>query len=180
MKRNLNLNRILLATVIIGSSFFMACKKDQKIKLPDPIKMSIESEKISINLADTLKIFSEVIDQQTFDYEWRINDQIVGSADSLIFTNYQSGNYNISFKAYNLKTEFSKSYHLEIKEIALNNSSNNAFVTKLFEFVPAPGQFINKAPGNLISAEGILGKKGMVSLGAWGGYIVLGFDHTVN
>lgn len=56
---------------------------------------------------------------------------------------------------------------------------SNQFVTQLFEFLPAPGQFINKAPGNLSSAKGILGAKGMVSLGAWGGSIVLGFDHTV-
>ena len=56
---------------------------------------------------------------------------------------------------------------------------SNMYVTELFEFMPAPGQFINKAPGNLASAKGILGGKGMVSLGAWGGYIVLGFDHTV-
>jgi hypothetical protein len=57
--------------------------------------------------------------------------------------------------------------------------TSNMYVTDLFEFLPAPGQFINKAPGNMESAQGILGKKGMVSLGSWGGYIVLGFDHTV-
>src|SRR5690606_33774042 len=39
---------------------------------------------------------------------------------------------------------------------------------------------INKTPGNLASAEGILGKKGMVTLGAFGGSIVLGFDHIVS
>lgn len=58
--------------------------------------------------------------------------------------------------------------------------SSSAYVTELFEFLPAPGQFINKAPGNFESAEGILGHdSGLVSLGAWGGSITLGFDHTV-
>lgn len=57
--------------------------------------------------------------------------------------------------------------------------TSNMYVTDLFEYLPAPGQFINKAPGNMESAQGILGKKGMVSLGSWGGFIVLGFDHTV-
>lgn len=56
---------------------------------------------------------------------------------------------------------------------------SNMYVTTLFEYLPAPGQFLNKAPGNLSSAKGILGGRGMVTLGAWGGYIVLGFDHTV-
>ncbi|WP_129715683.1 cell surface protein [Pedobacter sp. SYP-B3415] len=56
---------------------------------------------------------------------------------------------------------------------------SNAYATQLLAYNPAPGQFINKAPGNLESANGILGKKGLVSLGAWGGSIELAFDHTV-
>lgn len=54
-----------------------------------------------------------------------------------------------------------------------------SFVSKLIEYQPAPGQFINTDLGNLKGANTIIGKKGMVSLGAWGGFIVLGFDHTV-
>ena len=56
---------------------------------------------------------------------------------------------------------------------------SKAHVTDLFEYKPAPGQFINTSAGNRAAAESILGKTGLVSLGAWGGYIVLGFDHTV-
>lgn len=55
------------------------------------------------------------------------------------------------------------------------------YVTKLLEYAPAPGQFINESLGNEDAARSILGNsdKGMVSLGAFGGYIVLGFDHSV-
>lgn len=53
------------------------------------------------------------------------------------------------------------------------------YVTQLFEYTPAPGQYINESFGSKTGAEGLLGKKGLVSLGAWGGSIVLGFDHTV-
>lgn len=56
---------------------------------------------------------------------------------------------------------------------------SNQFVTSLFDYVPAPGQFINMSLGTMEAAKGILKKEGLVSLGAWGGYIVLGFDHTV-
>jgi len=63
------------------------------------------------------------------------------------------------------------------EDIPQNNSS---YVTNLLEYKPAPGQFINVAPGNMESANGILGKNtSLVSLGAWGGYITLGFDHPV-
>lgn len=57
---------------------------------------------------------------------------------------------------------------------------SNSYVTSLIEYKPAPGQFINVAPGNMESASGILNKNtGLVSLGAWGGYITLGFDHSI-
>lgn len=56
---------------------------------------------------------------------------------------------------------------------------NNSFVTKLIDYQPAPGQFINTDLGNMVAANTVIGKKGMVSLGAWGGFIVLGFDHSV-
>lgn len=59
-------------------------------------------------------------------------------------------------------------------------ASSNPYVTALFDFKPAPGQFINTTLGDTTAAKGVLkGTQGLVSLGAWGGYIILGFDHTV-
>ncbi|MDN5285603.1 MAG: cell surface protein [Mucilaginibacter sp.] len=59
-------------------------------------------------------------------------------------------------------------------------SSSNAYVTTLFEYRSAPGQFINTDLGNQKGALTTLkNDQGLVSLGAWGGYIVVGFDHTV-
>jgi hypothetical protein len=49
------------------------------------------------------------------------------------------------------------------------------------EYKPAPGQFINEAGiGTPEAAESIVGGlDGLVSLGGFGGYIVVGFDHTI-
>ena len=66
-----------------------------------------------------------------------------------------------------------------IAKIRPITADSNAFVTKLLEYSPAPGQFINKNPGNLVSAESLIGKRGLVSLGAWGGSVSYEFDHTV-
>jgi hypothetical protein len=64
--------------------------------------------------------------------------------------------------------------------IRLVTASSNAYVTLLFEFNPAPGQFINTPIADTVAAQGTLKTdQGLVSLGAFGGYIVLGFDHTV-
>lgn len=64
------------------------------------------------------------------------------------------------------------------------------FIDKVFEFKPAPGQFINDLPAAndgdtperiLTRANSFIAKKNgdLVSLGAFGGYVVFGFDHTI-
>lgn len=63
-----------------------------------------------------------------------------------------------------------------IRPVTPNSSK---WISQIVEYRPAPGQFINKSPGDLASAQGIVGKKGMVSLGGFGGYIIFSFDHTV-
>ena len=70
-------------------------------------------------------------------------------------------------------------------------AQNSPYIHKVYEYAPAPGQFVNVMPE--ITAEdseekvllkvqnAIAGKANgsLVSLGAWGGYIVVGFDHPV-
>ncbi|WP_345951900.1 cell surface protein [Mucilaginibacter sp. PAMB04274] len=59
-------------------------------------------------------------------------------------------------------------------------TQSSAYVTQLFDYTPGPGQFVNTAFGDADAAKTVLnGKQGLVSLGSYGGNIVLGFDHTV-
>jgi len=64
------------------------------------------------------------------------------------------------------------------------------FITKVFDYLPAPGQFVNELPkynpGD--TYETMLGKvsqslvgedANVITLGGWGGYVVFGFDHTI-
>lgn len=82
-------------------------------------------------------------------------------------------------------------------------AGNEPFLTKVYDFMPAPGQFVNSLPqakagdtkADVLArvAEAICGryevedwgdttmvyKPSMVSLGSYGGYVVVGFDHPV-
>jgi hypothetical protein len=54
------------------------------------------------------------------------------------------------------------------------------YVTKVFDFLPAPGQFTNTAIATSDAADNVIGYSNkMVSLGSFGGYIVVGFDRPV-
>jgi len=54
-------------------------------------------------------------------------------------------------------------------------------VSQVLEYKPAPGQFINTDHwGSLSGAQSLVGGiNGHISLGAYGGYIVVGFDHSI-
>ncbi len=66
----------------------------------------------------------------------------------------------------------------------------NPYISKVYEYMPAPGQFVNTMPAATSEdtpqsmaqkAEEALANNagGMICLGAFGGYVVFGFDHPV-
>lgn len=70
------------------------------------------------------------------------------------------------------------------------SGKHTPYITRVFEYRPAPGQFVNKLPeyesGDTHEtmakkAEGAISgnKGGLISLGGFGGYVVVGFDHTI-
>lgn len=68
---------------------------------------------------------------------------------------------------------------------------SNPYCTKVFEYTPAPGQFINEtktggfdgtqttAEAACAYAEERFAKSIWVSLGGFGGYVIVGFDHSI-
>jgi hypothetical protein len=75
------------------------------------------------------------------------------------------------------------------------SAGNKSWITKVYDFLPAPGQFVNTLPEYTAgdTRESIIAKvstaicgndddgamPGMISLGSFGGYVVFGFDHPV-
>lgn len=54
---------------------------------------------------------------------------------------------------------------------------HSPYISQIYEFRQAPGQFAN----DLVQTDILIGRagEGLVSLGAYGGYIIFGFDHPV-
>lgn len=74
--------------------------------------------------------------------------------------------------------------------ISIAIHAQSPYINKVFDYCPAPGQFVNTLPKydegdtreDMIRKveESIAGeRKELVSLGAYGGYVVFGFDHLV-
>ena len=70
-------------------------------------------------------------------------------------------------------------------------ADNSPYIARVFDYLPAPGQFVNQSPKwssgdtqesmNAKVESSLRGKVngGPISLGSYGGYIVFGFDHPV-
>lgn len=66
----------------------------------------------------------------------------------------------------------------------------SAYLTRVYEYFPAPGQFVNKLPlyesGDTPTTMAKKAEKaisgdngGLITLGGFGGYVIVGFDHTI-
>jgi hypothetical protein len=80
---------------------------------------------------------------------------------------------------------FTKSRLQSVGELNPGEENSAAYCNKVYEFMPAPGQFVNEGySASTMSAAcsyalNRLKQKAIVSLGGFGGYIIAGFDHAV-
>lgn len=134
-------------------------------------------------------------------YKWEINGKIVENANerTYAFTPISPGEYNITV----MVTEERNGVSVEstVKVVCVNGNEHSlfrapteissAYSNKVYEYLPAPGQFVNETStggftGTETTNEGAieyankrLVSQNYVSLGSFGGYIIVGFDHSV-
>ena len=109
------------------------------------------------------------------------------TAKELLFAAAEAGVYEL---AVTVNDKGSIQTQKVVVTVTKETKEYKTYISKVFEFKPAPGQFVNDLPiandGDtperiLSRANTYLAKKtgDLVSLGAFGGYVVFGFDHTI-
>lgn len=126
-------------------------------------------------------------------FSWKVNgaEKQKGKSTFYIFEETIEGVYHVEVKMQNHIGSATK--HLSVtvcpKEGTYRRAktaSSQAECNKVYTYLPAPGQFINegKALTDQISAnqfaEQRLATKTYLSLGGFGGMVVVGFDHSIN
>lgn len=128
-------------------------------------------------------------------WQWTVNGSVVnGSGSMLTFTPSQAGTYNVTATVEGVTASVTVECvnATEASRRRVATASSHASTTDVMEYLPAPGQFIGDAtavggmPSGLSThpqacqwASQRLASSLPVSLGAWGGYIVVRFDHSV-
>lgn len=150
---------------------------------------------------------------ESYSCSWSLNHELIDGANSLLyaFTPEAEGDYTLTIT---VSCEDAVSAQLLTRNIVVTGSDkvsvdipvkclpagsskkrsytagNSLVSNKVYEFIPAPGQFVNETSkagysgeathdAAVLYAENRLAKNAYVSLGAWGGYIVVGFDHSI-
>ena len=120
-------------------------------------------------------------------YEWRVNGSVVSRERDYIFLSRDEGDYTVNIRIIDSETPYDFTFDVHVLHGEIEYSP---YISRVYEYCPAPGQFINKMPwydeGDTAedmrrkAEEALSGtNEEMVSLGAFGGYITFGFDHTV-
>lgn len=125
-------------------------------------------------------------------YTWSVDGTEVQSGESseYVFDLTAEGSYTVSVTMRNSYTAASQGLTVTVLPaegtyFRAADASSSASISKVYEYTPAPGQFINDGV-TLTSPEEAcsyalerLSQGQFVSLGAFGGYLIAGFDHSV-
>ena len=131
-------------------------------------------------------------------FEWMVDDKKVDNTESFFkFTPVKSGTYTVSVIVTDGTTNIPVKANVMVDCVSASekdryrqaSGSSSAVQNKVYEYLPAPGQFIGEPrdfTGNEVSfadaniwAMNRLNNKNYVSLGGFGGYIIVGFDHSI-
>jgi len=130
-----------------------------------------------------LRIQPQVANAGGVIYQWLLDGKEISDEKDLLFAFAKVGTYQLQFK---VKNPMGESSHTVV--VTVNDKTYVNGITRVFEYLPAPGQFINEVPEAAAGdtpetmrqkAEIALTGSSMISLGGFGGYVIFGFDHTV-
>ena len=172
---------------------------DVVVCTPDELPFKWSFEKETFNMSTGRRIRIKAFDvENAFDskYEWKITkdgkeiDKTSAEKPEYIFDRKEQGEYKVLLTMKNSYVQLSKELTVNVcppegtyKRAV--GTSNKIDWDKVYEYMPAPGQFINEGwncytmEEAITYAESRFTAEAYVCLGGFGGYIVVGFDHSV-
>lgn len=173
------MKRILLLSLLAVTLFF-SCKKDKDDAFPT-LSMLVTEKTLTVQV-NTQKSFSVVIPNgKAVTSEWKLNNTVVSSEASYVFKPTSAGDYTLTYTGSNAQGSFTFTYQINVPVPVVDPGANSSmYISRVFEYLPAPGQHINRTNGTLAQAQKLIGSiDNMLSLGGFGGYVIFGFDHSV-
>lgn len=183
--------RFLLGFLLSGA-VFSACEETGTDGPGLPVGALIDvlrpDDGFKVARCRVLNVRTTLTDTTGWKLRWTLGDSLLSMADTLRFISLTSGEKTLSLHAV---APDSRSITINFTVDVLSEPTPyTPYVTAVHDFRPAPGQFVNEMPrytdgdtqqtmNEKVLASIGADRGGVVSLGAWGGYVVVGFDHTI-
>lgn len=158
----------------------------------EDIKVDYPEAGFTANAGQAFLIEVKSVSDENVTYAWLIDGKEVAQTKSFTHTFMQAGTYQLTLKVSQEQISFEYTYTVNVAYAALPETPQNAtpYITKVLEYRPAPGQFVNTMPQykegdtqatmneKALNAIGNNTRR-MITLGGYGGYVTVGFDHTI-
>lgn len=189
-----SISLIIIAVLILGN-LFTSCKNDDDdpyILKKEDIKISEPKGGLNLKVNQLLKIEVTSTSDKGVSYQWFLDEASIANTKSLEYMFETGGEYDLKLviTQSSISYEYPFSVKVEFPATVPPAEGASAYITKVLDFMPAVGQFTNDLPKyvagdtqetmntKVLNAIGN-NKRGMISLGGFGGYVVVGFDHTI-
>ncbi len=187
---------LVIAVSLFGGTVFTGCNDEDtpavyQLKKED-IRVSQPEGGFVVVIDQLLKVQVESESDEGISYVWLLDGTEIAQTKNLEYMFEEVGEYELILCVSQGEIRFDYPFTVTVTfgNIKPIPEGATAYVTKVFDFVPAIGQFTNALPvyeegdtqetmnEKVLAAIGY-NKKGMISLGGFGGYVVVGFDHTI-
>lgn len=168
---------IVCVMVIISSS----CNIDEEITTSLPPKIIIDGNgSYRVRLGDELRLAPRYENGDKATYSWSIEGVELGNEPTYTFTAQSKGTTKLLLTVSNISGSDNREFNITVIDKFM-----------VYDYTPAPGQFIGELKSGgfdgtetthedaIAYAESRLTDEKFVSLGAFGGYIIVGFDCIV-
>ncbi len=120
-------------------------------------------------------------------YRWTVDGKDVADTRDYIFVAKDEGTYRLQFEIIDSANPYTWDITVVVRH---EDVEYTPYISKVYEYCPAPGQFVNTMPefesgdtyaDMLRKVENCISGTNdeLITLGAYGGYVTFGFDHTV-
>lgn len=159
-----------------------------------PFGWTFEQTEFNMSSGRTIRLMPLDI-TNAFDavYTWTVDGNRVqqGAEPAYAFTSSAEGVHEVTVTMKNSAATLSQTLKVNVcpaagKYYRAKSGASSAGWNRVYAFLPGPGQFVNEnytattMDEACTYAEGQMQKNSYVSLGGFGGYIVVGFDHSID
>lgn len=138
------------------------------------------------------KIVVESVSDEGVTYAWTLDGEPIPGGKTLEYMFAMAGEYKLELTVSQGELSFNYAFFVKVGFDSTDPlpEGATAYITQVLDFMPAVGQFTNTMPEyeegdtqedmnrKVLEAIGN-NNRGMISLGGFGGYVTVGFDHTI-